>query len=343
MAEILMRSQLNPISYIDLVNNSGSALIYTDLNFLDGIAKYTNSQLFFSVESDGERYLAALPFCLYDGALGPIINSLPFYGSNGGIIKRKSDKQTSSPLLDALFEFAKVNRCISLTLIESPLQPLDPEEHHRFNFFDSRIGLFNYFKPKMNVNDLIKEFQDPRPRNIRKAEKEGVFVVESRSLDSINFLAQTHIENITAIGGLPKTSEFFVNFLKDLSTSKWVILDAVYQDERVASLLLLYNTNAIEYFTPVTVERYRSLQAQSLLIFSGMLFAISQGINIWNWGGTWHSQQGVYDFKRKWGSVESNYTYFCAVMDSSVLERESQELLLLYPNFYVVPFSELKV
>jgi hypothetical protein len=341
--EIISRDQLDCDKYSDLLKHSQNNLIYSELSYLDAVSVYTKSKLFFVLEISKEQYFAAVPFSIFDGVLGPVINSLPFYGSNGGIIWRRNESYDSDKIINEIFDFARRIKCISLTIIESPLSPINLKSENAFNFQDYRIGLMNYFEPAMPAQKLLDTFEDPRPRNIRKAEGAGVTVIESHSLDSITFLAETHIDNIRSVGGIPKNLDFFLQFLNKLPRDQWIILEAIFDGKRIASLLLLYNKNVVEYFTPATMFDFRILQAQSLLIYKGMQFAILNQIYIWNWGGTWPSQKGVYDFKRKWGSRESTYRYFCAVFDETILLRKKEELLKLYPNFYVVPFTELKV
>jgi hypothetical protein len=342
MISILPRKKIDEKEYIRFIANCENTLIYCDLNYLDAISEYTKAELYFVVDIVDHKILSILPFCIYFGSYGPVINSLPFYGSNGGIISRNKIDNFNL-ILDKVLEFAKENRCVSVTIIESPLNPMSDYDFVKFNYRDSRISLLNYFKDNITSSELIKAFEDPRPRNIRRAKKAGVKVKESHSVESVEFLAKTHYENIVGIGGVPKNYDFFQLITRKLPTNQWVILEASVDGTRIASLLLLYSKDVIEYFTPVSLPEYRNIQAQALLVFTGMCFAIAKGINIWNWGGTWNTQKGVYDFKKKWGPMESKYNYYCAILDESILYKEKNSLLEQYPYFYVLPFSELKV
>lgn len=342
MILILPREKIDERDYIRFISNCKNTHIYSDLNYLDAISEYTKAELYFVVDIVDHEIVSALPFCIYFGSYGPVINSLPFYGSNGGIISRNKISNFNL-IIDKVLEFAKENRCVSVTIIESPLNPVGDYEFAKFNYQDSRISLLNYFEQNIKPSDLMESFEDPRPRNIRRAKKAGVEVKESYSVESIEFLAKTHYQNISRIGGLPKNYDFFQSITRKLPTNQWVILEASINGTRIASLLLLYSKDVIEYFTPVNLPGYRHLQAQSLLIFTGMCFAIAKSIYIWNWGGTWHTQKGVYDFKKKWGPTELKYNYYCAILEESILYKEKTSLLQQYPYFYVLPFSELKV
>jgi len=61
----------------------------------------------------------------------------------------------------------------------------------------------------------------------------------------------------------------------------------------------------------------------------------------WNWGGTWLSQTGVYQFKKRWGTHDLKYNYYTNLIDNSILNLSKEDLLREYPYFYVLPFSAL--
>lgn len=342
MITVLPRNKLNEERYNLLQESSYQSLIYTDLTFLDAIATSTSSKLYFIVDERDESYALALPFCLYFGPIGPVINSLPFFGSNGGAIASEEFEVSESLIIDSLIQFAEEKKCISITVIESPLRPGNKENFKKFTLRDSRISLLNEFHSGMTSDQLMGSFSAPRPRNIRKAISSGIEVKESHSFESIEFLAETHRVNIEAIGGIPKPKDFFIQFLRDLPESKWLILEATLEGRRIASLLLLRGKNVTEYFTPAIISEFRNIQPLSLLIYVGMQKSIENGVHFWNWGGTWHSQSGVYDFKKKWGAKELTYTYYCMVLKNEIKHLSPEFFTQSYPYFYVIPFDYLE-
>jgi hypothetical protein len=72
-----------------------------------------------------------------------------------------------------------------------------------------------------------------------------------------------------------------------------------------------------------------------------MAEAAMRGFTTWNWGGTWESQEGVFKFKKKWGSHSKIYRYFTQLNAEGLLERKASDLLADFPNFYLLPFSKL--
>src|SRR5690606_25876230 len=101
--------------------------------------------------------------------------------------------------------------------------------------------------------------------------------------------------------------------------------------EKIAALLLFYYNKTVEYFTPAVVEKYRNLQPTALIIYQAMLDAHKQGYSNWNWGGTWLSQGGVYDFKKKWGTTEYRYFYYTNVIDETLYTSTKEYLLEKFP------------
>ncbi len=70
-----------------------------------------------------------------------------------------------------------------------------------------------------------------------------------------------------------------------------------------------------------------------------MLEAIKIGYSNWNWGGTWESQKGVYDFKKRWNAKDFKYKYFTKIINKDILNIPQEEILKTYPYFYVLPFN----
>ena len=110
----------------------------------------------------------------------------------------------------------------------------------------------------------------------------------------------------------------------------------------VSALLLFYFNGTVEYFTPVIKSEHRNTQALALVIFQAMKDAVkNRGCKNWNWGGTWLSQTGVYDFKKRWGTTDYPYYYYTKLFNEEV-KSSSKDTMQRLPGFFVLPFSELE-
>ena len=214
------------------------------------------------------------------------------------------------------------------------------DQHTNATFRDERIGQITHFPSLTNTSELIHHFQNPRPRNIRRAIKEGI-TIKKEHTSALDFLYTTHVDNITAIGGLPKKRHFFETITKHLNKNEWVIFTGSIQDKPVAALLLFYCNKTVEYFTPVIIKEYRNTQALALVIYTAMQDAIQNQYKNWNWGGTWLSQDGVYDFKKRWGTEEYRYYYYTQVFDRQLTSYRPDFLTENYPGFFLIPYKDL--
>lgn len=318
-------------------------LVYASPAYIGLIAAETQSAPYWLTARDGTGLRAALPLLVKQGSLGPVVNSLAFYGSNGGAIVPDGGHEAWLAVVHAFDAFGERIGAVASTLITNPLVGDHAlyEAHLPHDLRDERIGQFTVFPEDRQAVSLMTLFEDPRPRNIRKAQRSGLKVTRSQSDQAVSFLHATHDENIRSIGGLPKRLRFFQQLAASLPTDAWNIYLAELDGTPVAALLLLYGNQTVEYFTPCVVEEHRSSQALPLLIHDAMVDAMAAGYRQWNWGGTWLTQDGVYAFKKKWGTQDIRYHYFTRLRSAGLKAATRQVLLREYPGFYVLPFSAL--
>lgn len=329
----------------DYVSACPNSLIYSCPSFIDLISDHLEACPGWILAKNKSGISGALPFVQSKlGDLGTVFNSLPYYGSNGGVLQDVQDDQAKRFLVEAYFDYAQSQNACSATLITNPLV-LDHEIYEttiKGFIRDERIGQITHL-PENLGDELIKIFDDPRPRNIRRALKEGVQVSSGNEKVSVEFLYKVHVENMQAIGGLSKSWDFFEKLLSVMPRDLWSVYIGSRDDQPIAALLVFYFNGTAEYFTPVIISEHRNTQALALVIYEAMKDAVSQkGCKNWNWGGTWLSQGGVYDFKKRWGTSDYPYYYYTKLFNERVRSSSKEVLLKDYPGFFVLPFTELE-
>ena len=339
---------LNPeleASWNDFVARHDAALFYTSLAFRDLLSRVLDAQPHYHLALDGDRVCGVLPaFAARHSTLGVVLNSLPYYGSNGGFVT-DGRPETAQSLLAAYFHLESSLGCAASTLVSSPFdgERVEYEEGLAASFRDSRIGQVTVLPPaNLPLEDeLFALYDDTARRNVRKARKSGVIWEARRDRAAFAFLHRTHTQNIEAVGGLPKAWAFFEAIAETVPERYWRLYLANSAGKPVAALLTFRFGRTVEYYTPAIIEESRPLQALPLLVHEAMREAASEGYRWWNWGGTWRSQTGVYRFKRKWGAVDMPYHYYTRINDRAVLEHARSELLDAFPQFFVLPFERL--
>lgn len=279
---------------------------------------------------------AVLPIMITTGKYGKILNSLPYYGSNGGILS--NNKEAYQVLLNDYYKLTE--NVAGSTYVSNPLQQSVADLN--YDVLDKRIGQWTAIGYSEDIEEnIMLSFASSARRNVRKAIKENVTVEIDNT--QIAFLYETHYENITSVGGKAKDKKFFTLIDEYFEQGKdYDIYIAKLKGEKIGALLLFYYNQTVEYFTPAVVSQYRNVQALPLVIYQAMCDASRKKFKWWNWGGTWLTQDGVYKFKNKFGATDKEYKYFIKINNEAIYKASKQELLEEYDNFYVIPFDKLK-
>jgi hypothetical protein len=287
----------------------------------------------------GNTIRGVLPLMSRAGSRGNVYNSLPYYGSNGGVLA--DDAEVSGALVHAYNTIAASPDTLASTAIDHPFMPQGPTGL-RFTHVDHRIGQYTRIdRESSNEQEILARIDSSARRNVKKAQREGVAVeVDHSQLDR---LRQLHQDNMRAIGGLAKSDAFFALLPVHFNPGHDYDVYVARRDGLViAALLLFYFNQTVEYFTPAIDGDHRSIQPLSLILYTALTEASRRGFTWWNWGGTWTSQSGVYRFKAKWGASESMYSYYTQLNDEAILDWAPADILSAYPNFFVVPFTALE-
>ncbi len=343
VCELDLAQEADCAAYQRFLLESAHAMLYHDPHYLRFAARLGGFSTRVFAVRDGERILAAVPLSFREGPAGTVINSSPFFGSHGGILSSDPD---ATALLNALLRTQYEEPSVaSLTVIHSLWgHPAgDLPELPGLRFEDQRIGMVTHLPadgPDAGES-LMEKFSSQARRDVRKAQRAGLSVAVEN--DALGELCRLHQQNMRDIGVKPKPDEFF-SLLPEFfrAGESYQVYTARLGDELVAALLVFYFNDTIEYYTPATLKAHRNLEAPSLLIFQAMCDAVGRGCRHWNWGGTQPSQQGVYKFKKKWGTAELPYQYHIFVKHEAMLHHEPAFFQQHYDYFYVVPFSELR-
>ena len=342
--------ELNPhhhAAYERFAAGRPEAMIYASLAWRRLLERYLEADPLYLVALEEGAVVASLPtFVKRCPGVGSVINSLPFFGSNGGVLTVPGHEEVEWALLRELDAVAGRIGCATVTLIESPLRPNAALYGGVLGdgLQDRRIGqLTSLDRADADEAHLLARCEASARRNVAKARRVGVVVEEDDRDEAWDYLATTHRTNIEAIGGRAKPRRFFTLLREELVYGEQCRLFVARRDgEPIAALLLLYFNRTVEYFTPAITASARSSQPLSLLVCEAMMQAAAGGYHWWNWGGTWETQQGVYRFKRKWAAEDHPYTYYIKPYQGfdEVSSMSREALMNAFPDFYVYPFGQ---
>ncbi|MEB3286055.1 MAG: GNAT family N-acetyltransferase [Vampirovibrionales bacterium] len=326
-------------AYEGFLKEEPDALLYHSLRYRSFLEALLGASSEYWLVLDNEDQIAGvLPLMRASGSLGDVLNSLPYYGSNGGILA--SSVQAEDSLRQHYNQLILAETVAAATLIANPMKSAGQVEGLSHTVTDYRIGQLTSLK-NQSIESLLGYFDGSTRRNIKKAERSGVTV--SINNTAWSFLEECHQENMASIGGNAKSHQFFQLVPRYFRANHdYKLYVAEIEGKPVAGLLLFYYNQVIEYYTPVIRQDYRTEQPLAYLIFEAMKDGLQQGYHWWNWGGTWPTQEGVYRFKKKWGAQDLKYMYYVQINNPALYEQSPEELLREYPGFYLLPFEALK-
>ena len=342
--EIICLDQKNELQYDEFLLKSPNNLFFVSNKYRKLLKQYLKCKDYYLLALQNDEIVGALPcFVKEHNEYGNVLNSLPYYGSNGSIIEYEKNDDVKMALITTLKKLCKERNCVASTIITSPFETdLDfyrkTTEH---NFIDSRKGLISHL-PKYSPNveqELMSMFDSKQRNSIRKAQKSNIKISIDNSQQAFEFLYKTHVDNMTQVGGKCKEKNFFDKVRVILNPgADYDTYIAEHDGKKISALLIFYFNKTVEYFTPVIVHEYRSLQPLSLIITNIMIDASKKGFEFFNWGGTGFTQDGVYRFKKKFGAIDYPYYYFTNVYDNSIMSLPKEIILKEYDNFFVFPF-----
>ncbi len=319
------------------------SLVYHSTRYRDLLVDHLGCRPEYLVAREGGEIRGVMPMMWSDGMSSggngaSVLNSLPFYGSHGGPVAVTDEAATA--LTSAWEERAADPGTAAATMVENPFLESRPDPP-RHELTDERVSQVTPLPQGAGEDEILALVDSSARRNFRKAVKAGIEVELDEG--ALGDLHRLHAENMDAIGGLAKDAEFFEAVPRHLRAGDDFLVWAARLGGEVVSALLLLRFNGVtEYFTPATAHEHRSEQPLAAILVRAMADAAARGDRLWNWGGTWGTQDGVHRFKRKWGAEEGAYRYYVSVNDRSLLDSEPDGLRERFRHFYVVPFSALQ-
>jgi hypothetical protein len=322
-------------SFIDnFVVSHPDSMFYHSRKFISLLKDYLSCIDYSVVLVDENGIRGYLPLLGSLSSIGIVLNSLPYYGSHGSYLGKSSDLDIVQNWLRNICD--QKNEIISCVVIDNPLTDIKLEGFG--NVVDYRIGQMTKLWDQ-SEDDLIMRFHVKTRNSVRKGLL-NLFEYDTGH-NYISDLYRIHVENMSAINGKAKEWTFFEKIGSYFEHGKdYEVLVAKDGGVVISALLLFYWKDQIEYFTPCVSENYRSSQVLSSLIFKAMTQRMKT-FRVWNWGGTWESQEGVYRFKSRFDAIDTKYNYRL-ICKEALLAHTPSKVSQLFKGFYVAPYSILK-
>ncbi len=173
---------------------------------------------------------------------------------------------------------------------------------------------FKTHTAELNV-DSEKVFQQLRKsqvqRGISKSLRSGVRVERRQDLEAMKEFIRLNVLTRKKHGMPPQPDKFFWNFHENLILKgNGFVGIAVYEDRIIAASVFLHFRNCVYYKYGASDESFLKYRPNHLIMWDAVKWGCENGFGSFNFGRTDPDNEGLLDYKRGWGTIESDLVYY---------------------------------
>jgi FemAB-related protein (PEP-CTERM system-associated) len=173
----------------------------------------------------------------------------------------------------------------------------------------------------------------PVQHQVKKSQKLGVKVRLAQGREDVAHYYRLHLQTRCKKHGMPSQPQRYFYRLWDAfaSNSTMQLLLAEYQGTVIAGMILLASGTTIRYAYGASDEHYLRLAPNNLLMWTALKLGCTQGYQTFDMGRTAQDNEGLMEFKRRWGSTQEPlpYYYYPQMVGLASTSESSWKFLLL--------------
>ena len=174
-------------------------------------------------------------------------------------------------------------------------------------YFEKHVLSTHMIDLSRTEDEIFEGFTDAKKRNIKRAQREKLYVKEIKSDYAIRKYYLMYLDSLRRWNA---KKIFKLDFFKKLLESDLASLYMVqYHGDYVAGAIILKGNTEAVYWHGAAFQRYFQLRPNDLLHWEIMRSLKSQDILIYNMGSS-NNIEGVERFKKGYGGVDREYLFF---------------------------------
>jgi lipid II:glycine glycyltransferase (peptidoglycan interpeptide bridge formation enzyme) len=201
---------------------------------------------------------------------------------------------------------------------------VDTTEHQaifkKFGFKDAPIHMHSELAWIIDVTqseeDILKNMKKNTRYSVRKAEKDGVEIVKSESMDDFEKFWDIYMTTATRQNFTPYSYEYLKKeFELFFATKHAVLFFGTYQGVAVSTAFVVYANGSGYYHHGASNQKFPSITASEMVQWAAIKEAKARGCERYNfWGivpetATTHPWHGLSKFKRGFGGYAEQYVH----------------------------------
>jgi FemAB-related protein (PEP-CTERM system-associated) len=164
----------------------------------------------------------------------------------------------------------------------------------------------------IDSESIWSSLRKPIQRQIKKSQKLGVQVRIAQCRADVAQYYRLHLQTRCKKHGIPAQPQcYFFELWDAFAESRAMqLLLAEYEGMVIAGMILLASGTTIRYAYGASDERYLNLAPNDLLMWTAIKLGCSLGYQTLDMGRTATANEGLMEFKRRWGAIKDPLPYY---------------------------------
>lgn len=271
-------------------------------------ATYGFTPTAYTTSEPGQPLHNGIVFCKVNSwATGARLVSVPFSDHCDPIVDDIDDLQC------ILRSLAQLQRAGGFRYVE--LRPLHEVCGQSSRFVQSQEYVSHRVDLRPATEELFRNLHASERKRIRRAERSGVVIVDATDMVSLRRFYGLVLSTRQRHSVPPQPFAWYQNIVKRMGQNTTVLLAYVNGVAVAGTLTLKFKTSTVCKYTG-SKRDFLNLGVVQALYWKAIRDAKEKGCINFDWGRTDLSNQGLIDFKRHWGSVETPLKYWRCTSDS---------------------------
>lgn len=208
-------------------------------------------------------------------------------------------------------------------------QALELAREHKVKYLELRSGKNEALASRSDLAEgnlyvrwllpLVSDWQSvwaklrkPVQHQVKKSQKLGVQVRIALQREDMLQYYQLHLQTRTRKHGMPaQPLSYFLSLWDAFAASGTLnVLLAEHQGIVIAGMIVLASGTIMRYAYGASDERFLHLAPNNLLMWTAIKLACERGYATFDMGRTARDNEGLMEFKRRWGAIEEKLTYY---------------------------------
>jgi FemAB-related protein (PEP-CTERM system-associated) len=280
---------------------------YHDQRWLELLTRFYGYHITYLTTTDKDGQMTGfLPLCMVDSLLtGRHLVSLPF---SDRCPLLAVDKASANALTEQAICLAHQHKVKYLELRTGAHEQLSQHA----DLAESNLYV-NWSLPlSEHAEDMWSKLRKPVQHQIKKAQKNGVHIRVAQKREDMSLYYDLHLRTRARKHGMPTQSrQYFLTLWDTFAVNNTLrILLAEYDDVTIAGIVLFASGTTLYYAYGASDEKYLKLAPNNLLFWDATIWGCEHGYKILDLGRTARDNEGLMEFKRRWGAVQEPLPYY---------------------------------